>query len=53
MELMKNQGSEVLLNSVIVKVAGPLGEMVTIQVRSETSERTLEASIRRNAFQGA
>ena len=41
---MKDEGIEVLLNSEALKVAGRSGEMVTVPVRSGTSNRTLEAS---------
>ncbi len=44
LELMKDEGIEVLLNSEVLKVTGRSGEMVTMQVRSETATRTLEAS---------
>jgi pyruvate/2-oxoglutarate dehydrogenase complex dihydrolipoamide dehydrogenase (E3) component len=44
LELMKDEGIEVLLNSEALKVAGRSGEMVTVSVRSGTSNRTLEAS---------
>jgi pyruvate/2-oxoglutarate dehydrogenase complex dihydrolipoamide dehydrogenase (E3) component len=41
---MNVEGIEVLLNAEVLKVAGRSGEMVTMLVRSGTSERTLEAS---------
>jgi pyruvate/2-oxoglutarate dehydrogenase complex dihydrolipoamide dehydrogenase (E3) component len=42
--LMKDEGIEVLLNTEVLKVSGRSGEMAALMVRSETSERTLEAS---------
>jgi pyruvate/2-oxoglutarate dehydrogenase complex dihydrolipoamide dehydrogenase (E3) component len=44
LELMKDEGIEVLLNSEVLKVTGRSGEMVTVVVRSGTNDRTLEAS---------
>jgi pyruvate/2-oxoglutarate dehydrogenase complex dihydrolipoamide dehydrogenase (E3) component len=44
LELMKDEGIEVLLNAEILKVTGRSGEMVTVRVRSNADERTLEAS---------
>ena len=44
LELMKDEGIEVLLSSKVLKVTGRSGEMVTLLVRSGTNERTLEAS---------
>src|SRR6516164_4891981 len=44
LELMKDEGIEVLLNSEVQKVTGRSSEMVALQVRSGTNERTLEAS---------
>ena len=44
LELMKDEGIEVLLNSEVLKVTGRSSEMVTVLVRSVTNERTLEAS---------
>jgi pyruvate/2-oxoglutarate dehydrogenase complex dihydrolipoamide dehydrogenase (E3) component len=49
LELMKDEGIEVLLNSEVLKVTGRSGEMIAMQVRSGavhsgTGERTLEAS---------
>ncbi len=44
LELMKDEGVKVLLNSEVLKVTGRSGEMVTLLVRSGTNERTLEAS---------
>jgi pyruvate/2-oxoglutarate dehydrogenase complex dihydrolipoamide dehydrogenase (E3) component len=44
LELMKDEGIEVLLSSEVVKVTGRSGEMVTMQVRSGTAERSLDAS---------
>src|SRR5437879_7524052 len=44
LELMQDEGVEVLLNSEVLKVTGRSGEMVTVLVRSATNERTLEAS---------
>ena len=44
LELMKDEGVEVLLNSQVLKVTGRSGETVTVLVRSGTNERTLDAS---------
>ena len=44
LELMTDEGVEVLLNSEVLKLTGRSGEMVTLLVRSATNERTLEAS---------
>jgi pyruvate/2-oxoglutarate dehydrogenase complex dihydrolipoamide dehydrogenase (E3) component len=44
LELMKDEGVEVLLNSEVQKVTGRSSEMVTLLVRGGTNERTLEAS---------
>jgi pyruvate/2-oxoglutarate dehydrogenase complex dihydrolipoamide dehydrogenase (E3) component len=44
LELMKDEGVEVLLNAEALKVTGRSGEMVTLLVRTGTNERTLEAS---------
>jgi pyruvate/2-oxoglutarate dehydrogenase complex dihydrolipoamide dehydrogenase (E3) component len=44
LELMADEGIEVLLNAEVLKVTGRSGERVTLQVRSGTGERTLEAS---------
>jgi pyruvate/2-oxoglutarate dehydrogenase complex dihydrolipoamide dehydrogenase (E3) component len=44
LELMMDEGIEVLLNSEVLKVTGRSGEMVTLLVRAGTSERSLEAS---------
>ena len=43
LQLMKDEGIEVLLNAEVLKVTGRSGERVTLQVRSGTGERTLEA----------
>jgi pyruvate/2-oxoglutarate dehydrogenase complex dihydrolipoamide dehydrogenase (E3) component len=44
LELMKHEGVEVLLRSQVQNVAGRSGSGVTLQVRSGTTDRTLEAS---------
>lgn len=44
LELMKDEGIEVLLNSEVLKVTGRSGEMATLLVRSGTNDRTLQAS---------
>jgi pyruvate/2-oxoglutarate dehydrogenase complex dihydrolipoamide dehydrogenase (E3) component len=44
LELMKDEGIEVFVDSEVLKVTGCSGENVTLLVRSGTSERTLEAS---------
>jgi pyruvate/2-oxoglutarate dehydrogenase complex dihydrolipoamide dehydrogenase (E3) component len=44
LELMKDEGIEVLLSSDVLKVTGRSREMVTMLVRSGTAERTLNAS---------
>jgi pyruvate/2-oxoglutarate dehydrogenase complex dihydrolipoamide dehydrogenase (E3) component len=44
LELMEDEGIEVLLNAEVLKVTGRSSETVTMLVRSGTSERTLEAS---------
>src|SRR5262245_17556213 len=44
LELMKDEGIEVLLNAEVLKVTGRSGERVTLQVRVGAQERTLEAS---------
>jgi pyruvate/2-oxoglutarate dehydrogenase complex dihydrolipoamide dehydrogenase (E3) component len=41
---MKDEGIEVLLQAEVVDVSGRSGEKVTLQVRSGTGERTLEAT---------
>ncbi|HVX14809.1 MAG TPA: FAD-dependent oxidoreductase [Pirellulales bacterium] len=44
LELMKDEGIEVLLNAVVLNVTGSSGERVSLQIRSGASERTLEGS---------
>jgi pyruvate/2-oxoglutarate dehydrogenase complex dihydrolipoamide dehydrogenase (E3) component len=44
LELMKDEGIEVLLNSEVLKVTGHSSEMVTFLVRAGKNELTLEAS---------
>jgi pyruvate/2-oxoglutarate dehydrogenase complex dihydrolipoamide dehydrogenase (E3) component len=44
MELMKDEGIEVLLKAEVLKVTGRSGERVTLQVRVAEKERTLGAS---------
>src|SRR5262249_34716770 len=44
LELMNDEGIEVLLNAELLKVTGRSGEKVTLQVRLGARERTLEAS---------
>ncbi len=44
LELMRDEGIEVMLQAEVLNVAGRSGSNVTLKVRSETSETTLEAS---------
>jgi pyruvate/2-oxoglutarate dehydrogenase complex dihydrolipoamide dehydrogenase (E3) component len=44
LELMKDEGIDVLLNAEVLNVTGRSGEKITLQVRSGGDERTLEAS---------
>jgi pyruvate/2-oxoglutarate dehydrogenase complex dihydrolipoamide dehydrogenase (E3) component len=44
LELMKDEGVEVLLQTEVLKVSGRSGAGVTLQVRSGSTERTVEAS---------
>jgi pyruvate/2-oxoglutarate dehydrogenase complex dihydrolipoamide dehydrogenase (E3) component len=44
LELMTDEGIEVLLNSEVLKVTGRSGDSVALQVRSGAEERTVEAS---------
>jgi len=44
LELMKDEGIEVLLNAEVLRVTGHSGERITLQVRVGSQERTLEAS---------
>ena len=44
LELMKDEGVDVLLQSELLNVTGRSGESVQLEVRSGTSERTLSAS---------
>src|SRR5262249_23076032 len=44
LDLMKDEGIEVLLNAEVLKVTGRSGEMVAVLVRSATNEPALEAS---------
>jgi pyruvate/2-oxoglutarate dehydrogenase complex dihydrolipoamide dehydrogenase (E3) component len=44
LELMRGEGVEVLLQAEVLRVTGRSGTGVALQVRSETTERTLEAS---------
>ena len=44
LDLMTDEGIEVLLNAEVVNAAGRSGESVTLHVRSRAGERTLEAS---------
>jgi pyruvate/2-oxoglutarate dehydrogenase complex dihydrolipoamide dehydrogenase (E3) component len=44
LDLMQDEGIEVLLQTRVLKVTGRSGTGVTLQVRSGTTERTLEAS---------
>jgi pyruvate/2-oxoglutarate dehydrogenase complex dihydrolipoamide dehydrogenase (E3) component len=44
LELMKDEGVDVLLRADVLNVTGRSGTGVTLRVRSETGERTLEAS---------
>jgi pyruvate/2-oxoglutarate dehydrogenase complex dihydrolipoamide dehydrogenase (E3) component len=44
LELMRDEGVEVLLQAEVLKVSGRSGTGVALQVRSGTTERTLEAS---------
>src|SRR5262249_56389195 len=44
LELMKDEGVEILLRAEVLSVTGRSGMGVTLRVRSGTSERTLEAS---------
>lgn len=44
LDLMKDEGIEVLLNAEVLNVTGRSGERVTLQLRAGGTERTLEAS---------
>ncbi|HEX3655632.1 MAG TPA: FAD-dependent oxidoreductase [Pirellulales bacterium] len=44
LEVMKDEGIEVLLQSEVVSVTGESGKGVALRLRSEASQRTLEAS---------
>src|SRR5262249_55360009 len=44
LQLMTDEGIEVLINAEVLKVTGRCGEKVTLQVRSGAGERLLEAS---------
>jgi pyruvate/2-oxoglutarate dehydrogenase complex dihydrolipoamide dehydrogenase (E3) component len=44
LELMKDEGVEVLLRSEVLSVTGQSGKGVALQVRSDAKQRTLEAS---------
>jgi pyruvate/2-oxoglutarate dehydrogenase complex dihydrolipoamide dehydrogenase (E3) component len=44
LDLMKDEGIDVLLRAQVLQVGGRSGKSVTLKVRSETNETTLEAS---------